>query len=223
MEFTGYQTEILDLKIESIALKILQVTNVDDLFEALIAKGEAHEDVQDERIPYWAELWPAAIGLSRHLIKSNIIKPGITVTEIGCGLGLPGIIAGKLGADVTLTDYLAEALDFAKQNWELNNTQVAKFIPLDWRSPSPALAADIVLASDITYEKRFFEFLPNAFRTLCKPGGKILVSDPSREAAKDFFDSIEKEGFTKQQFTYRVQPLMGGKEITVNVFMLQLA
>lgn len=223
MKYPDYQTEELQIDIEGMPIKILQIANVDELFEALIAKGEAHEDVQDERIPYWAELWPAAIGLSQHLINSDIIKPGMKVTEIGCGLGLPGIIAGKLGAEVTLTDYLTEALDFTKQNWELNNTQIANFIQMDWRQPSPALAADMVLASDVTYEKRFFEFLPNAFRTLCKPGGKILISDPSREAAKDFFDSIENEGFTKQQFTYHVQPLMGGKEITVNVFQLQLA
>lgn len=223
MKYPDYQTEELQIDVAGIAIKILQIANVDELFEALIAKGKTHEDVLDERIPYWAELWPAAIGLSQHLIKSDVIKPGVKVTEIGCGLGLPGIIAGKLGADVTLTDYLAEALNFTKQNWELNNTQIAKFMQMDWRQPAPTLAADVVLASDVTYEKRFFEFLPNAFRMLCKPGGKILVSDPSREAAKTFFDSIEKEGFRKQQFTYQVQPLMGGKEITVHVFQLQLA
>jgi len=223
MKYPDYQTEELQIDVAGIAIKILQIANVDELFEALIAKGKTHEDVLDERIPYWAELWPAAIGLSQHLIKSDVIKPGVKVTEIGCGLGLPGIIAGKLGADVTLTDYLAEALNFTKQNWELNNTQIAKFMQMDWRQPAPTLAADVVLASDVTYEKRFFEFLPNAFRMLCKPGGKILVSDPSREAAKTFFDSIEKEGFRNQQFTYQVQPLMGGKEITVHVFQLQLA
>ncbi|MDX1941417.1 MAG: 50S ribosomal protein L11 methyltransferase [Saprospiraceae bacterium] len=216
-----YQTEELELDIAGIPIKILQITNVDDLYERLIAKGEGHEDVQDERIPYWAELWPAAIGLSEHLVKSNVIKPGMTVLEIGCGLGLPGIIATKLGANVILTDYLEEALTFAKCNSELNNLNEIKFNIMDWRNPSPILAADIILASDITYEKRFFEFLPNAFRTLCKPGGSIIVSDPDREAAKDFFDSIENEGFTKQLFTYDVRPLLGGKNVTIKVFHLQ--
>lgn len=217
-----YQTEELELDIAGIPIKILQITNIDDLYELLIAKGEEHQDVQDERIPYWAELWPAAIGLSEHLIKSNVIKPGMTVLEIGCGLGLPGIIAAKLGAKVTLTDYLEEALTFAKNNCELNNLNEIKFDVMDWRNPSPTLSADIILASDITYERRFFEYLPNTFRTLCKPGGIIIISDPSREVAKNFFDPIEKEGFTKNKFIYYVQPLMGGVNIPVNVFELKL-
>ncbi len=223
MDFTMYQTQELELNIAGIPIKILQITNVDDLYDRLIAKGETHEDVQDERIPYWAELWPAAIGLSQHLIKSGIIKPGIKVTEVGCGLGLPGIVAGKLDADVIFTDYLEEPLHFTKQNWRLNNKSEVKFAVMDWRKPDPALAADLVLASDITYEKRFFEYLPHAFRTLCKSGGSILVSDPSRDAAKDFFENIDKQGFIKRQFTYPVQPLLGGKEILVNVFHLTLS
>lgn len=217
-----YQTEELELNIAGIFIKILQITNIDDLYEHLIAKGEDHEDVQDERIPYWAELWPAAIGLSEHLVKSDFIKPGMSVLEMGCGLGLPGIIAAKLGAKVTFTDYLEEALVFAKCNSELNNLNEIRFDIMDWRKPSPTLAADIILASDVTYEKRFFEYLPNAFRTLCKPGGIIIISDPSREVAKIFFDSIEKEGFTKEQFIYHVQPSMGGVNIPVNVFQLKL-
>lgn len=116
-----YQTEELALNIAGIPIKILQITNVDDLYEELIAKGETHEDVKDERIPYWAELWPAAIGLSQYLIEFDIIKDIKNVIEIGCGLGLPGIIAGKLGANVIFTDYLEEALHFTQQNWELNS------------------------------------------------------------------------------------------------------
>ncbi len=215
-----YQTEELELNIEGILIKILHITNVDDLYNLLIAKGETHEDVQDERIPYWAELWPAAIGLSKYLIEFDIIKSKGEVIEIGCGLGLPGIIAGKLGAKVTLTDYLEEALIFTKQNWQLNNQAEARFETLDWRQPNPDFATDLVLASDICYEKRFFEFLPNAFRTLCKPGGSIIISDPSREIAQDFFQNITKEGFKVNKIGYDIQPVLGGRTVAVNVYHL---
>lgn len=221
VNFKMYQTEALELNIEGIFIKILQIANVDDLYNLLIAKGENHEDVQDERIPYWAELWPAAIGLSKYLVEYDIINKQSKVIEMGCGLGLPSIIAGKLGAEVTLTDYLADALLFAKQNWELNNHVNARFEILDWRIPNPAFAADLVLASDITYEKRFFEFLPNAFRTLCKPGGSIIVSDPSRAVAQDFFQNIIKEGFNVNKISYDIQPILGGKTVAVNVYHLK--
>lgn len=223
-----YQTEELELNIEGIFIKILQITNVDDLYNLLIAKGETHEDVQDERIPYWAELWPAAIGLSKYLIEFDIIKNKEDVIEMGCGLGLPGIVAGKLGAKVIFTDYLEEALIFTKKNWNLNclsespsSGGEARFETLDWRQPNPDFAADLVFASDICYEKRFFEFLPDAFRTLCKPGGSIIVSDPSREVAQDFFQNITTEGFKVNKISYDIQPILGGRTVAVNVYHLQ--
>lgn len=224
MEQRHFKTEELNLSIAGIAIRLLQVTNVDELFDQLIAKGEAHEDVQDERIPYWAELWPAAIALGEHLPQSNLIQPGTRVTEIGCGLGLAGIIAGKLGAKVTLTDYLPEAMAFAKRNWALNFTpeNQADFELMDWREPNPALAADLVLASDVCYEKRFLADLPHAFRTLCKPGGRILVSDPYRSAAKGFFESLEQQGFLCEKFKYEIQTINGGNPMNVQVFELQI-
>lgn len=228
MESGMYQTEELELNIEGIFIKILQITNVDDLYNLLIAKGETHEDVQDERIPYWAELWPAAIGLSKYLIEFDIIKNKEDVIEMGCGLGLPGIVAGKLGAKVIFTDYLEEALIFTKKNWNLNCLSESpssggevRFETLDWRQPNPDFAADLVFASDICYEKRFFEFLPDAFRTLCKPGGSIIVSDPSREVAQDFFQNITTEGFKVNKISYDIQPILGGRTVAVNVYHLQ--
>lgn len=222
MKFDHFQTEELTLDIAGISIKLLQITNVDELFEALIAKGEAHADVLDERIPYWAELWPAAIALSEHLVKYNVIPTGTSVTEIGCGLGLTGIIAGKLGATITLTDYLDEALAFAKRNWALNHKSEAQFIQMDWRKPNPALAADVVLASDVCYEKRFLQDLPHAFRVLCKPGGHIFVSDPYRSAATGFFESLENQGFSCERFEYNIQPIQEGLPVRVRVFDLQI-
>ena len=223
MERGHFKTEELELNIAGIPIRLLQVTNVDELFEQLIAKGEAHEDVQDERIPYWAELWPAAIALSEHLAQHHLIQPGTSVTEIGCGLGLSGIIAGKLGASVTLTDYLEEALAFAKRNWALNfdAETKAQFAQMDWREPNPALAADVVLASDVCYEKRFLADLPRAFRTLCKPGGRILVSDPYRSAARGFFEALEKQGFVCEKFDYLIQ-MKKKLRIRVQVFDIQI-
>lgn len=217
-----YQTEELELNIAGIPIKILQIANVDDLYDELIAKGETHEDVQDERIPYWAELWPAAIGLSKYLIEYDIINDIKDVIEIGCGLGLPGIVAGKLGANVIMTDYLEEALRFTKQNWCLNNNKEAGFEVMDWRQPKPELAADLVLASDICYEKRFFQYLPHAFKTLSKPGGSIIISDPSRDIAIEFFQNITKEGFKVNKISYDIQPLLGGRTVTVNIYHLKL-
>ena len=216
-----YRTEEIELEVENLKVKLLKVTNVDELFDLLVAKGEDHEDVKDERIPYWAELWPAALGMSRYLIQSGIVQPGLTVTELGCGLALPGIIAGLLGANVTLTDYLEEALLFARSNWSLNlPEEQLQTALLDWREPNPALAADLLIASDITYEKRYFEYLPNAFRTMCKPGGRIVVSDPNRHVAGAFFEDLPAKGFTVEKHRYEVPSLVTDKLHAVSVYVI---
>jgi len=214
-----YKTEQEILNVAGINITLLNIVNVDELFNNLVAKGDQHEDVKDERIPYWADLWPSAIGLSEHIIKSGIITPDTSVHEMGCGLGLTGIVAGKLGAKVLFTDYLSEALDFAKQNWNLNNAHPATFKKMDWRHPVPSFKADVLLASDIAYERKAFEFLPNAFNTLINPGGKIIVSEPNRLYAQEFFDGLTNHGFAVKKYIYSV--LRNNIHQQVNVFEIK--
>jgi len=50
----------------------------------------------DEFLPYWAELWPAARALAAALPP----VAGLRVVELGCGLGLPSLVAAAGGAEV---------------------------------------------------------------------------------------------------------------------------
>lgn len=218
----GYSTRPHRVELDGCSIGLTLISNLDELLDELLAKGADHEDVRDERIPYWAELWPSALALGRHLIRAGRVQPGAQVLEIGCGLGLPGIVAGMLGAEVTFTDYLPDALDFARHNWAQNLGRPAQFRLLDWRAPEPELAADIVLASDVAYEKRAFPHLPNAFRTLCRPGGIILASDPCRSSAGEFYDHIlPKEGFRVQAFPS--QEIFNGHPFNIRVYEIALA
>ena len=110
-----YDTEVFQIAIAPYLIDIERVTNIDALFEDLIAKGDEHEDMKDERIPYWAELWPSALALSHYMVAMSLDWKEKSVLEIGCGLGLPSVVAGELGArEVVLSDYLVEAVAFAK-------------------------------------------------------------------------------------------------------------
>ena len=188
------QNFIEEIKIAHLHLKIKRVSNIDDLLDDLIQKGNEDEAVKDERIPYWADLWPSAIALSEYLVQHNIVKPGMKVLEIGCGLGLPGIVAGKLGANVIFTDYLSEPLEYAKHNWSVNNDSQAKFVQLDWRKADYFYDADLILASDIAYESRSFIDIVNMLNALGKSDKQVLLSEPSRELAKPFMEMITKSG-----------------------------
>jgi len=189
-------TKRQEIKIYDRIIKVDTVSDIDELFEALVSKGPDHEDVKDERIPYWADLWPSAVALSNYILKTNLIVPGTKVLEIGCGLGLPGIVAGQLGAKVILSDYIQEALDFAGHNWSLNNSDPADLLLMDWRKPNPTLKVDVVLASDIAYEKKSFDDLIMTFKILLKGGGKMLISEPNRAFAQSFFDGLQDKGFS---------------------------
>ncbi len=193
-----FKTKDISLIVKDLDIKLTIIENIDELFESLIKKGENHPDVVDERIPYWAELWASALAMSEYLVENQeLLPPSVKLTEIGCGLGLPSIIAGKLGAqDVCLTDYDQDALDFAKMNWAQNlPDKKARFEQLDWRNPDPSVAADVLLCSDVAYEKRAFEPLLNAFKTLLKPNGTILITEPNRPVSRDFFSNLNTEGY----------------------------
>ncbi len=216
-----YTTEVIQIDIAPYTIDIERVTNIDALFDDLIAKGAEHEDMKDERIPYWAELWPSALALSHYMVAMQLNWKEQSVLEIGCGLGLPSIVAGKLGAtDVVLSDYLAEAVDFAKANWNRNILAKAEGISVDWRSPNPALAADVLIAADIAYEERTFEYLAPAFKALCKPNGVILLSEPNRALAKSFLQQIENQGFVIKK--HQTKQSLFGAEYLINIFELRL-
>ena len=75
----NFNTENLTLSIAHLKVHLTVITNLDELFDALIEKGSDHEDVQDERIPYWAELWASAIGMSEYLVENQLITPDTQV------------------------------------------------------------------------------------------------------------------------------------------------
>lgn len=49
-------------------------------------------------------VWPAAHILAKYLEQMGVLLAGKRVCELGAGVGLTGIIAALLGAEVTLTD-----------------------------------------------------------------------------------------------------------------------
>ena len=169
---------------------VLSVTNFDELYDQLVQKGLEHEDVADERIPYWAELWPSAVGLATHLVHHEHLLVGKSVLEIGAGLGLPALVAASVGASVRATDYLQDAVDFAKRNAAINGISDMHFETFDWRMAEGYEKFDVLLASDVAYERSQFEHLQRAFGHLVKADGLILLSEPNRYIAAPFLDEL---------------------------------
>lgn len=185
-----YKTETLSLMIGDKTYNVNQVTNVDEVFDHLIHTAKDDVNVSDERIPYWTEIWPSALALSEFIIKNQNLFEEKNVIEIGSGLALPSIVVSEFAKEVVITDYLEDAINFAKSNVLLNGRTNVRYSTLDWRKTEGLLKYDVILASDIAYEKRSFEFIPKAIETLLKDNGVCYISEPSRAMAKEFFETM---------------------------------
>lgn len=168
---------------------------------------------QDEYMPYWADLWPAARMLAKALIRHYPAAPkGGQALEIGCGLGLPGIVALSLGLRVTFSDYDPCALRFAADNARLNGFTDFELLHMDWRHFPEDLRSPFILASDLVYELRQVEPLVAFIRKVLLPGGSAWLTDQDRIPAQALRDTLTAQGL---QFTTKImhagQP--GGRRV----------
>jgi predicted nicotinamide N-methyase len=153
----------------------------------------------DEYMPYWADLWPAARMLAKVLLHEPV-APGTEALEVGCGLGLPGIVALARGLKVTFSDYDACALRFAADNAHLNGFHDFQLLQLDWRNPPAGLRMPLILASDLIYELRNVPPLVAFVKKVLAPGGACLLTDQDRIPAHALRQSLAEHGlaFTTQ-------------------------
>lgn len=149
----------------------------------------------DERLPYWAELWPSAKALARHLIEEPP-APGSRVIELGCGVGLPSIALARAGFEVLATDYENAALAWTKMNCRENEVTSVRVQSLDWRDvPQSVPRFDLVIAADVLYEARNVEPLAAAAERLVGPRGAILLADPGRRHLERFRSQMTARGW----------------------------
>lgn len=151
--------------------------------EALIDE-EAFAD--DEFLPYWAELWPAARALAEALLDVS----GLRVVELGCGLGLPSLIAAAKGASVTAVDWSPDAVELLLANAARNGLELRAEVR-DWREPWDE-RFDLALAADVLYERRNVEPVLERLRELAPAALVGLAGRPYEEAfLRDAGDPIE--------------------------------
>ncbi|MFZ0389542.1 MAG: methyltransferase domain-containing protein [Calditrichia bacterium] len=183
------------VRLSQTEFRLITVSDVDILLEELVVAGPDHPDVKDERLPYWAEIWPSAVALADFLLTEIPQDYSIDCIELGCGLGLAGMAARRQNWQVLLSDYQPDALRFAELNWLMNLGETPSLIKMDWRRPKAPQKFTAVLASDIVYEKRFFKPIIQTFRKLLAPEGYVLLSEPGRPVAGEFFKMLPENGF----------------------------
>jgi predicted nicotinamide N-methyase len=122
---------------------------------------------------------------------------GRRVIELGCGVGLPTVIALARGASVTTTDHYQAALDFVRYNAFVNLGRKPRTRLLDWHTPSKEGIGsfDLLLAADVLYERRNVPALAALMPALLAPSGEILLADPRRKNTPTFLKRMRERGF----------------------------
>jgi len=92
------------------------------------------------------------------------------------------------------------------------------FALLDWRTPKLQKKFDVIVASDVAYEERFFQPLLNIFKEYLAINGVITLAEPNRHIARGFFGKIALQGFQyiQSKITVHQEP----KEIIVSIYQI---
>lgn len=159
----------------------------------LIKKPSLSDQPLDGYVPYWADLWPAARMLAK-VIVGETWTPGTEALELGCGLGLPGIVALSRGLKVTFSDHDPCALRYADNNARLNGFEGVETLHLDWRRPPAGRRFSVIFGADLIYETSHAEGLANCVKRLLTPAGVAWLTDLERIPAKSLHAALATEG-----------------------------
>ena len=188
LEELGAQFDIVqtDLLLAGRTVRIHHPRNADDLIDE-----EAF--AEDERLPYWADVWPSARVLAERIATMTV--EGRRFLELGCGAGLVSVAAAMAGFDVTATDYYDEALRFTALNVLVNTGVLIDTRAADWRRfPHDLGRFELVVASDVLYETTHSGLIAAVLDRTLTGRGTALIADPGRLAAPQFIEECKERG-----------------------------
>jgi predicted nicotinamide N-methyase len=195
-----FTTSLSEVTAGSRTIELLHPKNSDDLIR--------EEDfVKDERLPYWADVWPSSTILASYLFAlsdKRTLSARKNGLELGCGLGLVTTAAMTAGYDMLASDYYTDALAFTRANAWRELKREPETMMIDWRAfPAAVAGFDLILASDVLYEREYAELLPGIFKGALAPGGVVLVADPGRIGVADFVEECRYSGLViRSKTTY---------------------
>ena len=200
--------------------KTFIVEAIRDLDEAIdiicdaMTPEEQLDPFAEDLCPYFGILWPSSEGLAEFIANNPTLVKNKKVLELGCGLGLPSLVATHLGGEVLATDFHPDVGSYFKRNCRHSSIE-CKYERLNWRTSESHLGEfDVVMGSDVLYESKHPSEIVRSLISYVKEGGTIILSDPGRSYLQQFLNSMKAQGISEEMFSVSIE----SKEILIFKF-----
>ena len=121
---------------------------------------------------------------------------GARVVELGCGVGLPAVVAALGGADVVATDWYPEALAFTRANATAAGARGRDhgggLAPAARRALRPRARPTWSWAPTCSTRSATGAALAALLPRLLPPGGEALIADPRRPHAAALIEPLRR-------------------------------
>lgn len=176
---------VLNLSVCGREWELERASDLETLWEGMVDFND------DERLPYWTELWPASLVLAEWLREHQKKLHGRLCLDLGCGIGLTALVGSWLGGTVIGMDYEKDALRFARLNAVRNRVPMPHFVVMDWRRPAVRPGSVSVLwGGDVMYESRFATPVLDFLDYALAPDGVAWFAEPCRSVYDTFRSSL---------------------------------
>ncbi|MEQ3553780.1 methyltransferase domain-containing protein [Pseudonocardia nematodicida] len=191
-------------------LPLLRPADPDDLpFDTVPIPAAGPAGAEELHPPHWAHLWPAGRALAVAVDETHLA--GRRVVELGCGLGLPSLVAARADATAVLaTDRSPAAVAWVEANARrlgaaVDTATVAFDEPVALRDGR----WDLVLASDVLYGAAAAGALLELLPRITADDGEVWLTDPGRPEVPAWLDRA------RERWTVRTRPLPDGVALHV--------
>ncbi len=158
--------------------------------------------------PIFGLIWPSGLQLAAQM-AAHPVTAAERILEIGCGLGLASLVSHRLGADITASDCHPLVASFLRENELLNDLlplpyrhglwsagSMAGERPVAQAHPVVSGRFDLIVGSDILYERDDSGALPWFIAQHAAPGAQIWIVDPDRSNRAAFNRQMAELGLS---------------------------
>lgn len=154
--------------------------------------------ISPETWPLFGLVWASGLALAKLMLTEDVA--GKRVLEVGCGIALASLVLNHRLADITATDVHPEAAGFMQENARINLHRPIPFFRHNWSESAPELGHfDLIIGSDLLYERSHVIPLATFINQHAKPGCEVIMVDPGRGHHANFSKRMVSLGYAHSQ------------------------